>query len=57
MSLENAFYVQSSISHGRGRGRSKYGGRGRNYVRGGCSRSLRNTSGRSQNPINNHSSN
>jgi hypothetical protein len=50
MSLENAFFMQSSISHGRGRGRDNSRGRGRSSARGGCSSNPRNTRGRGQNP-------
>jgi hypothetical protein len=57
MSLENAFSVQSSISHGRGRGRANSRGRGRSSARGGCSSSPANTGGRGQNPNNSQPSN
>jgi hypothetical protein len=49
MSLENAFSTQSSISHGRGRGRANSRGRGRSSARGGHSSSPANTGGRGQN--------
>jgi hypothetical protein len=49
MSLENAFYVQSSIIHGRGRGRDKSIGRERSSIRGGCSTSPGNTGGTCKN--------
>jgi hypothetical protein len=49
MSLENAFYAQSSISHGRGSGRAKSRGRGRSSTRGGRTRNPANTGGRGQN--------
>jgi hypothetical protein len=49
MSLENEFSTQSSISRGRRRGRANSRGKGRSYVRGGCSSSPGNTSGRGKN--------
>ena len=57
MSLENAFSSQSSIRHGRGRGRANSRGRGRSSTRGGCSSSPGNIGGRGQNPNNNQPSN
>jgi hypothetical protein len=49
MSLENEFFVQSSISSGRGMGRANSKGRGRSYARGGHSSSPVNIGGRGQN--------
>ena len=52
-SLGGTFAAQSSISHGRGWGRSNYGGRGRSFSRGGHNKSLANVidRGQNQNPI------
>ena len=50
MSLENAFSTQSSISHGRGRGRTNSWGRGISSDISGCSSNDGNTGGRGQNP-------
>jgi hypothetical protein len=50
MSLENAFFVQSSIICGRGRGRANSRGEGRSSSRGGRSSSPGNIGGRGQNP-------
>ena len=44
-SLEGAFTTQSSISHGRGRGRNNFRGKGRSSSRGGRGRSPANVSG------------
>jgi hypothetical protein len=49
MSLDNAFFMQSSISLGRGRGRYNSRGRRRIYVRGGHSIILGYIGGRGQN--------
>lgn len=49
MSLKNTFSAQSSISHGRGRGRANSRSIGRSYVRGGCFNSPGNAGGRDQN--------
>ena len=48
-SLEGAFTKQSSISHGRGRGRNNFRGRGRNSSRGGRSSIPVDVAGRGQN--------
>ena len=48
-SLEGAFAAQSSISHGRGRGRNNFRGRGRNFSRGGRNSSSVDVAGRGQN--------
>ena len=48
-SLEGAFASQSSISHGRGRGRNNSRGRGRNFSRGGHNSSPVDIAGRGQN--------
>jgi hypothetical protein len=50
MSLENAFFAQSSINHGRGRGGDNSRGKGKIYVIDGCNRNFGNTGGRGQNP-------
>jgi hypothetical protein len=56
MSLENAFFVRSSISCGRGKGRVNSRGRGISFVRGGHSNSPRNTGERGEIQNNNHPS-
>jgi hypothetical protein len=53
MSLENAFFMQSYIIYGRGRGRENSRGSGRIYSRGGHSSISVNTGGRGHNPNNN----
>jgi hypothetical protein len=49
MSLENEFFTQSSIIHGRRRGRDNSRGSGRSSTRGGCSRIPANIGSRGQN--------
>jgi len=56
MSLENAFFVHSTISCGRGKGRVNSRGRGISFVRGGRSNSPANTGGRGKIQNNNHPS-
>ena len=48
-SLEGAFAAQSSISHGRGRGRNNFRGRGRSSSRVGRGRIPANVGGRGEN--------
>ena len=55
-SLEGAFAAQSSIRHGRGRGRINSRGRGIKFSRGGCSISPVGVNGRGQNQNQSHPS-
>jgi hypothetical protein len=50
MSLHNAFSTQSYVSCGKGRGSDNSRGKGRSFVRGGCSNSPGNIGGRGPNP-------